>query len=261
MAFIFMPACLYRRYCEDQLLQVAVACGLCKPPTARLPLESLLRSHLDKARSSRTGRICFGGAWWDVAGCSSPPGPASQQHQNQSEPVITSQAASRPLQLTLGPAADASEAARVLLRFLTRREARLREVLWQLDDPADTLFIIEQGAVRVDAYQLQATGLEDSAPGAPAPGAGGSPGGRVRVRSFELGPGCVSGATDFVLGRPHGTRALCCSPSCQLLCLSRDALARLAAEAPAALSVLQLVILRANTIDLVFAAEQGTAAA
>lgn len=37
-----------RRYCEDQLLEVAVRYGLCQPPSARLPLEDMLASHLAK---------------------------------------------------------------------------------------------------------------------------------------------------------------------------------------------------------------------
>lgn len=37
---------LSRRYCEDHFVDVAVDCGLCPPPTARVSLEALLRSHL-----------------------------------------------------------------------------------------------------------------------------------------------------------------------------------------------------------------------
>lgn len=41
-----------RRYCEDQLLEVAVRYGLCQPPSARMPLEDMLASHLAKVSSS-----------------------------------------------------------------------------------------------------------------------------------------------------------------------------------------------------------------
>ncbi len=39
---------MYRRYCEDQLLEVGVRYGLCLPPSALLPLEDMLHSHLQK---------------------------------------------------------------------------------------------------------------------------------------------------------------------------------------------------------------------
>lgn len=40
------------RYCEDQLLELAVRYGLCQPPSARMPLEDMLASHLAKVRQS-----------------------------------------------------------------------------------------------------------------------------------------------------------------------------------------------------------------
>lgn len=140
-------------------------------------------------------------------------------------------------------------------------------------------------------------------------------GGRcVLARSFELGPGCVVGSTDFYLARPHATRALCRSPTALVLRVTRSgahvlcvcrvcgkgggdvppfafcssivglllrpgtlraaelgvslvpitlappfpsaAMARMAAEAPQALNVLQAAVMRANTLDLSQAAEQ-----
>ena len=51
------------RYCEDQLLEVAVRYGLIPPPSARLPLEAMLASHLQKVGGFEGG---FGG--WIRAG-------------------------------------------------------------------------------------------------------------------------------------------------------------------------------------------------
>ncbi len=58
-------------------------------------------------------------------------------------------------------------------------------------------------------------------------------------RSFELGPGCIAGSTDFYLARPHATRAFCISGSCVVLGLSREAATQVAEHAPKALNVLQ----------------------
>lgn len=44
---------------------------------------------------------------------------------------------------------------------------------------------------------------------------------RQLARSYELGPGCVLGSTDFYLARPHGTRAVCRSPVARVLRISR----------------------------------------
>lgn len=78
-------------------------------------------------------------------------------------------------------------------------------------------------------------------------------------RSFELGPGCVAGSTDFFLARPHGSQAVCSSPVARVLALTRQGLTRLAAEVPQVLAVLQVIIMRANTLDLTVAAEVGHA--
>ena len=76
-------------------------------------------------------------------------------------------------------------------------------------------------------------------------------------RSFEMGPGCVVGCTDFYLTRPHRTEAAAASAQCRVLCVTRAAVARLALEAPHALNVLQLCLMRANTFDLITAAALG----
>ena len=73
-------------------------------------------------------------------------------------------------------------------------------------------------------------GLPTSASGAPLADASGRR--MVLARSYELGPGCVVGTTDFYLARPHGTRAVCRSSVARVLRFSRAALERLGAEAP-----------------------------
>jgi SulP family sulfate permease len=211
------------RFCEDALLEVAVRHGLCAPPSQGLTLEALLAVHLDK--------------------------------------------------LPLTSPANAPAMAAILRRYMQRRTARRGEVLWSVDDDADSLFVVEKGTLRVDQYR-PASEAEDAAalaaareaaagaaggavPWAEAEVRGGAgPGGRaVRVRSFELGPGCVAGTTDFYLARPHGTQAVCATHACRVLWLSRHAMQRMAAEAPAALNVLQLVVMRANSSDLSAAAD------
>ena len=82
-----------------------------------------------------------------------------------------------------------------------------------------------------------------------------SPTGRhLLARSYELGPGCVAGSTDFYLARPHLTQAVCSSPLARVLRLSRTAMQRMASESPQALNVLQMIVMRANTLDLAAAA-------
>ena len=58
------------------------------------------------------------------------------------------------------------------------------------------------------------------------------------------------GAIDFYLNQPHTSTAVCLSPACRLLALPRGALRTMAAEAPQALHVWQMVVLRAKYIDL-----------
>ena len=42
------------------------------------------------------------------------------------------------------------------------------------------------------------------------------------ARSYECGPGCVVGSTDFYLARPHGTRAVCRSSVARVLRVTRS---------------------------------------
>eukprot|EP00887_Chlorella_sp_A99_P005390 scaffold1.g5390.t1 len=188
------------RFCEDQFLEVAVRCRICKPPSAKLTLEELLR------------------------------------------------------------------VARALLRHVTRCVPGPGDVLWSDGDEADFYFIIEKGSLRMDEYAAEPALSFQASPHA-GEGEDGAPRGgrlvrsrsgrRVRVQSFELGPGCVAGSTDFYLARPHGTRAVCTSAGTRLLRVSREAVARLAADNPEALNVLQLCVMRANTLDLSVEAAAG----
>ena len=97
---------------------------------------------------------------------------------------------------------------------------------------------------------------------------------RDACRVFEFGPGCIAGAVDFYLHRSRSSTAAVSSSSaaastggrgsssggsCRVLQLTREALGRMALEAPAALHVLQAVVLRAKCLDLGTAAELAAA--
>lgn len=229
------------RFCEDALLEVAVRFGLCTPPGAGTSLEELLSSHLDR--------------------------------------------------LPLTSATNVPALAAKMRRYLQQQTVRRGEVLWNVGDSADELFLVERGVVRVDQFKLMYDDEEEESEedvgegkvedveagpggqrashdgpwGATPPLEGEWParrGGqrRLRVRSFELGPGCVAGSTDFYLARPHGTRAVCASVACRVLRLSRHAMMRMAAEAPVALNILQMAIMRLNSSDLSTAADAAAAA-
>jgi len=155
-------------------------------------------------------------------------------------------------------AKNAEAMASILKRYMTVRIVRRGEVLWQPGDPAEELYLVERGVIRVDQFvkrnmeeleelsgDRRQTNNDNNSIKDP----------NVPVRSFVLGPGCVIGSTDFYLARPHGTRAACASVACRILRLSRSAMARMAQEAPAALNVLQLAIMRANSSDLSSAAD------
>ena len=101
------------------------------------------------------------------------------------------------------------------------------------------------------ASGVMAEGL-DLGPGAGCAGGSGGAGagGAGATRLFEFGPGTLVGAIDFYLNQPHTSTAVCLSPACRLLALPRGALRTMAAEAPQALHVWQMVVLRAKYIDL-----------
>lgn len=159
------------------------------------------------------------------------------------------------------PPGASKDVALTLQQYLESRLLRYGQRLWRLDEPAEEMFILEKGSIRVtqhrsgltsDVYAVQeqqATSDIDE----PSSAASEYP----TYRSFELGPGCVGGSTDFFLARQHRTQAVCSSPVARVLCLSRQSLGQLAAEVPQVLAVLELVIMRANTLDLTVAAELG----
>ncbi|KAL4859503.1 putative vacuolar membrane protein [Chlorella vulgaris] len=195
------------RYCEDQLLEVAVRYGLCQPPSALLPLEDMLQSHLQK--------------------------------------------------LPLGGDQELAAVVTTLRRYMSEVSLSAGQLLWRVDDPASAMFIIEKGAIRVDEF-ISVTGpapATTTSRGAASLLDRSGSGRRVLSRSFELGPGCVVGSTDFYLSRPHGTRAVCRSAVARVLRLTRSAMESMAADAPQALNVLQVAVMRANTLDLSKAAE------
>jgi MFS superfamily sulfate permease-like transporter/CRP-like cAMP-binding protein len=152
---------------------------------------------------------------------------------------------------------NAEAMAATLRRYMTVRTVRRGEVLWQPDDPAEELYLVERGVIRVDQFRRRGEGEEQEREREESNNANSiyHSSVNVPVRSFELGPGCVIGSTDFYLARPHGTRAVCASVACRVLRLSRSAMSRMAHEAPAALNVLQLAIMRANSSDLSTAAD------
>ncbi|KAL6781953.1 hypothetical protein ACKKBF_B10080 [Auxenochlorella protothecoides x Auxenochlorella symbiontica] len=149
----------------------------------------------------------------------------------------------------------ADDVAATLVQYLDSRVLQYGEVLWRLDAPAQQMFIVEKGSLRVDQHRFGAAAAADRAEDPDA----GVVSAEAAGRSFELGPGCVAGSTDFFLARPHGSQAVCSSPVARVLALTRQGLTRLAAEVPQVLAVLQVIIMRANTLDLTVAAEVGHA--
>lgn len=88
----------------------------------------------------------------------------------------------------------------------------------QRDDDAAAVTASPQQA---DARQARRTAALKSASAASLPDRDGA-GRRVLARSYECGPGCVVGSTDFYLARPHGTRAVCRSAVARVLRVSRS---------------------------------------
>ena len=216
------------RFCEDALLEVAVRYGLCTPPSAGVTLEDLVMLHLEKV------------------------------------PLLQPK--------------SAEKIARELRRYMTQQTVRRGESLWYVGDLADELILVERGVIRVDQFSDLRDSIWNGGVSSPPareedrgyefPGFHGWMGpehagtaaaqlhaGSKPIRSFELGPGCVGGSTDFFLARPHSTHAICASVACRVLRFSKESMSRMASEAPAALNVLQLCIMRLNSSDLFSAAE------
>lgn len=220
------------RFCEDALLEVAVKFGLCTPPSAGISLQDLVNLHLNK--------------------------------------------------LPLFDPKAAAKLAKEMRNYVTQQTVRRGESLWHVGDPADEMIIVERGVIRVDQFndlrnsiweqkspidspkeEVEYQSVSDF-PGFPnwlasdnegmessSSGAGMS----RPIRSFELGPGCVGGSTDFYLARPHSTHAVCASVACRVLRISKRSMQRMAGESPMSLIVLQLAIMRLNSSDLFSAAE------
>jgi hypothetical protein len=125
------------------------------------------------------------------------------------------------------------------------------EQLWQEGQPADSFWIIEQGRVTVE--QLVACGGGGGATAAAALQQAGNDGQRRgSVRVFVFGPGSIAGVVDVFLHRTRSSSAVVgggggdggsCGDgdgSCRALQISREALGRMAVEAPAALHFLQV---------------------
>lgn len=105
--------------------------------------------------------------------------------------------------------------------------------IWLLGETAEEFIIVEEGIVSVTEF----TAPESDAP--------------KPARTFELGPGCLGGSTDFFLGRPHSTQAYCSSTTCRVLVVSRTGIQKMAQEAPhQVLTSLLLVVMRQNLQDL-----------
>ncbi|GAB4817875.1 hypothetical protein N2152v2_004921 [Parachlorella kessleri] len=195
------------RYCEDHFVEVAVDCGLCPAPTARVTLEALLRSHLPK--------------------------------------------------VPFHPSADPAQMAHSLLQYLGRRSLAPGEYLWRRGNEANDCYIIEKGSVRLITYQDESpkAGLRLVSREARRSR---MPHSHV-VSTHEYGPGCVVGALDLYLQRPRASTALATSQGgAKLLRLSSAKLAALAGEAPAALNLVQAVLMRAICRDLAVAMEAAS---
>ncbi|KAI3438511.1 hypothetical protein D9Q98_000939 [Chlorella vulgaris] len=208
------------RFAEQQLLAVAVTCGLCRPPSEAVTLEQLLLAHASQAA------------------------------------------------LPFASREEASSTAAAIQRYCTTRCLQPGEQLWQEGQPADSFWIIEQGRVTVE--QLVAGGGGGGATAAAADQQADS--GRQRrgsVRVFVFGPGSIAGVVDVFLHRTRSSSAVVGSGgggdggggdgSCRALQISREALGRMAMEAPAALHFLQAVVMRAKILDLGTAADMVAA--
>lgn len=77
------------------------------------------------------------------------------------------------------------------------------------------------GAQQADTRQARRLLALKSASAASLPDRIGA-GHRVLARSYDCGPGCVAGSTDFYLARPHGTRAVCRSAVARVLRVPRS---------------------------------------
>ena len=110
------------------------------------------------------------------------------------------------------------------------------QTLYRAGEAVNSIYIIESGRLRLEAPSSEDAALDGTA------GNGGS--------VTESGPGCLVGVNEFYLARPAATTVRCRSTTCRVMALPRAAFGRLMVEAPAALSVLQFVITRSLSLDL-----------
>lgn len=96
----------------------------------------------------------------------------------------------------------------------------VHEAAARAEPPDDKPAATAAGAQPEARQALRAAALK-SASAASLPDREGA-GRRVLARSYECGPGCVVGSTDFYLARPHGTRAVCRSAVSRVLRVSRS---------------------------------------
>lgn len=116
------------------------------------------------------------------------------------------------------------------------------DVIWLLGESAEEFIIVEEGIVSVTEFAMVDGSHHHSKP----------------VRTFELGPGCLGGSTDFFLGRSHSTQAYCSSTTCRVLVVSKSGIQKMATEAPhQVLTSLLLVVMRQNLRDLSIAASKN----
>eukprot|EP00884_Botryococcus_braunii_P016374 jgi/Botrbrau1/341/Bobra.0022s0295.1 len=151
-----------------------------------------------------------------------------------------------PKVLLFGTRVDYGRTAATLMNYMQRFEYSEKDVLFRPGDPADDLYIVEEGTIRV---QMDFLGTEMAAVELPeeltAPPA---------YRYFNMGPASIVGDMDFFLQRPRSFMAVCAS-RCRLLRMGREAFNRLALQAPQALIVLQAILLCSASLNETHALE------
>jgi hypothetical protein len=122
------------------------------------------------------------------------------------------------MQVPLGSApADAEQHAATLMRYLVRRELGRGDVLWRLDSPADEMYIVEGGLLRVGigwGRALDSAVLCCAALGCPAMAVGGllrqRPSSNHALSSTALLRGTSSRGSSSSGGRRRCGSALAC---------------------------------------------------
>ena len=260
------------RFAEQQLLAVACRYGLCRPASAAVPLADMLASHarcaalaLAVVPQSLPCRPCAR-AWLRMRATplltvpmvwTQQPSLANPSRATHPHLAPRSQAG-----LPFARKEEAGAAAAQILRHATKHRLRPGDRLWAEGEPAGALYIVEQGRLTVE-QRVAGAGSGGAAAAAAAAGEqqqqqqqqGSSSCGGGDVRVFEFGPGCAAGVVDCYLHRARSSSAYVgAGGGCRCLRLSREALGRMAAEAPDALHLLQvcgrLAVLRSRRAAL-----------